>query len=431
MIEGSVINKKEIFVLAGLLLVALAVLVIVFFDVSKIKDKVQTVIEPFPIQKEDNLLPIFYHFKSYDYISDDVGPGSLYIYQLSSDLNENDRLVKKLDTEYEVVDSSGGKAVLVYNKAKMFLLDLLSGEMNPVAGAIAEDRILGDVKLISDKDILVYISTKNNNSEISVDSYLHILNLVTGDRKDLFLKDSSPLYSGFFIRAVSDDLENFILVEGGGDGGGAWSKGYFLDIQSGSLTYLDPITEESSFWEDDRIPGFYNPLALGLLNDNGTKSAFVERVDYDKQDIVNDKSDYLNGCLKEVDLYKNKGQAINVVNLQGENLRMIYTNLEFENNFCHNRVRRVDNLLWLDNETILFSTPSAIFKAHADGSFMEMIYEFERIDDPKTVSRPIISQFYDHFVMFDDGAVIDLDTDKIIKVAGDKNISRVNFLRNN
>lgn len=419
----SVLNKKEIYILSVLLLLAILVLILVFADIAKIKDFIKNPI----VGKSDNsFLPIFYFTDNYN-----GSEGQLTVFQASSDLTVSDKKIVNLDPKYNILSANGDVALLSKEGKTLELLKLPSGQIDTLV-EVKKGRRVMSAKLLQDDNLFVYITSSDNLWERAEDSWLHILDIKSGETKDFFLSKESPIYSSFRIASVRDNGSEVLLLEMGGDGGGIWAKAYVLDTITKKLSEVKDISEGSYFSDSvigDYEQGFYNVPAMGLTNDVGTKSVYVKKVKYNENDLETDLTkDYAYGCLKDYKSYYDEGQSLYIHDFETGEDQQIYVNLSAPDNFCKNIVRRIDSVVWLDNETLLFSTPDQIFRIKSDGSSLETVYEYERYYDPKTVKRPYISYATSGFIMFREGQILDLKSGKMITVNKNPNLSQVTFL---
>ncbi len=412
--SDATLSKKEILILSALIILAILILIFVFFDVSKLaallgrNPSVTAAIT-------EKYLPVFYYSRDFS----GGGKSDISIYQLNSSFDGKDRLVKNLSGMYGFDNQiSNNRLPIIKDRHELWALDLANGNLNKIIES-KSGRIINHAKFISPQKI-AYITQKDGLEERAIDSRLNIFDIDTNTEDEIFVKSESGLFSSFTIQSVSPDSNIFILLEAGGDGGLVWGSGYKVDLTQKTVKELKTILDDSVFEDynlsDYRLAGFYNPPGLGVISPDGLRSVFVKNVNYKKESL--DQKDF-EGCLKSIDDYAKDGAMIVVYDIVSENQKEIYRNLDLDNNFCRNIFRRIDSLFWLDNSTILFSTPAAIYTIGADGDNLKKVYEFPSTLDPKSVIRSTVISKDGDLVIFANGEVLNLSNGKTEKILKD------------
>lgn len=422
-------NKKtlklaKIIALAGVLVViAIIIVLLSALLVKKDTKPAQTIDANKSIQSELKVSELpDYHYYVRGYEPDAQGNNTLELYKTSKDLTKLDTKLNslKVSNSTNIILKSWKKGTILIKTetASHYVIQTLELTLNAQPQTILEvSKDLGnqifDARLLNEGKTLAYITYTSKNPKESNNVVLHVQNLGESTVKSIPLADTVGLYTGFWFVAKSPDENTLYLSEGGGDGGRSWATWHKADLamqKVEKLANLPIISKETN-----------NP-AYTIINPSATYAAFIDMSELpDEADLEKpDSTEALIGCLdyavtNVLQKYANTGGTVSVTNLKTGQTQEVYRNLNYGNNLCQNKARRIISILWLDDKTLAVQTIDGVYSLDIETKQGKELYYFKQSSSPGQVTRPMLVSIEQPFILFDDASVGIMDSNNLVQ----------------
>ncbi|MAF13314.1 MAG: hypothetical protein CMI53_00265 [Parcubacteria group bacterium] len=336
----------------------------------------------------------FYYYRSE--MTDDTGTGFNYynrkytFYHLNPVLNEDDIKITEVVGPYRVLDQSAqqGMIPMIKDQTELVILDLLSQNLISVT-TVNQDRRILDIKFSADMNNLYFITADNPpTSESAQGGKLEMIDRLTEEHLSLAIGDGIGLYAGFAIKAVDNKNNKVYVVSQGGDGPVSWQTSFVVDLINQTFDEYGSGSRSYAYGNNE-VEG----EIFGVVNPGITKTVYITTPTRIDPDDIDNESRATPGCIKYGSFakYKNDyGQAIIMSDISSKEKTEIYRNLDGENS-CLKQTRVVHSLYWLDDNTILFTTPDGIFSIEVNSQEVNQLFEFRSFISPNLIRSKDIS----------------------------------------
>lgn len=385
------------FIVPIILLVALACAGIGYYYFSK---PVSVVVpEEKPVEQEEVKVKAGTSFYlTMDSEGDSSVEKAVRLYQYSANSSEDDEQILEIKEKFfDVIGEVGEYKYIVSAVNKIYLLDASKAKVD-LLFELAENPLIRDVSVSEDGKWLAYGRNYEGAENGKSGGAIWLYNFETKEQKELVKKTELGLYQGFGVNGWRNSDKELIVSGLGGDAGATWGDIYQVNVATGSIAAVNPVTEKNKM-----------DFLRGNLSPDGDKWVYAH---CEQSDVASQEKDNYGACAS--------GTELRVYDFGTKEIKTVYQNLRYDNNENKSALRVFLGYEWQDDNNIIAVAPGAILDISVSSKKVEEVYLFDQFDPMAFKNRwlQIMDVTEDQIVFYRDDSwyVFDRTSQKLIGI---------------
>lgn len=303
--------------------------------------------------------------KSIFYYRQEYRPDIFSIGKFNLGSSDKDALAIQASGRYQILGPSNKQGEYLVKKVNtIYVINQVKNKFSELLDIPSVDGSLMHAAVSRDGKILAY--TTNTEPEKSRDykAELWLYSLENKSKQKIF-ESTLGLFAGLSVLGWSNNGEQIILREMGGDAGAVWGQLFVINTKP---PYESMVLSKNS------------ELLSGQLSRNGDLLLYKEC----------DKPSGVHPIEERVEC--DEGEQIKTYNILTKETQSLYRNLTHSDNVLKGKLRVIFDILWAEND-IIFSIPDGIFRLDLPEKTITELYKFDWVDPDEIFNQPTYLDF--------------------------------------